>query len=112
MACHCIYVLPFHHFIGCGFSQVNFFIDHEQIRLSVMGWLSKILKVGSGHKITERNYPTNYDEDPNSHLPSTSEVMRTVLAIITFLFLILVSTCVKPYLSMLKLLSCFISSIL
>lgn len=38
-----------------------------------MGWLSKILKVGSGHRITEKNYQTNYEEDPNSHLPSTSE---------------------------------------
>lgn len=38
-----------------------------------MGWLSKILKGGSGHKITETNYQTNYEEDPNSHLPSTSE---------------------------------------
>ena len=69
------YVLPFHHFIGSGFSQVNFFIDHGQIRLSTMGWLSKILKVGSGHRIAEKNYQANYEEDPNSHLPSTSEVM-------------------------------------
>ncbi|XP_008444674.1 LIM domain-containing protein HDR3 isoform X2 [Cucumis melo] len=38
-----------------------------------MGWLSKILKVGSGHRIAEKNYQANYEEDPNSHLPSTSE---------------------------------------
>ncbi|XP_022962340.1 protein DA1-like [Cucurbita moschata] len=38
-----------------------------------MGWLSKILKVGSGDKITGRNYQTELEEDPNSRLPSTSE---------------------------------------
>lgn len=95
MVYDCIYVLPFHHFTGCGFSQVNFFIDHGQIRLNTMGWLSKILKVGSGHRITEKNYQTNYEEDPNSHLPSTSEVMWTLLGIITFLLLFVVSISIR-----------------
>ena len=58
--------------------------DKRQIRVNAMGWLSKILKVGSGDKITGRNYQTELEEDPNSRLPSTSEVMGTLLTIISF----------------------------
>ncbi|KAL5558107.1 hypothetical protein UlMin_034318 [Ulmus minor] len=47
-------------------------IDHEQIMLRIMGWLSKIFK-GSSHKISEGHcHHENYGEEASSYAPSYS----------------------------------------
>ncbi|POO03179.1 Protein DA1-like [Trema orientale] len=53
------------------FCAVKGLIDHEQITLRVMGWLSKIFK-GSSHKISEGHYRDKYGEESTSYAPSHS----------------------------------------
>ncbi|KAK2994807.1 hypothetical protein RJ640_021039 [Escallonia rubra] len=47
------------------------FLDHEQIRFHIMGWLSKIFK-GSSHNVSERRYDPNYGVDTAGNAPSSS----------------------------------------
>ncbi|XP_062101339.1 protein DA1 isoform X2 [Humulus lupulus] len=50
---------------------VKSLIDHEQITLRIMGWLSKIFK-GSSHKLSEGHYHDKYGEESTSYAPSHS----------------------------------------
>ena len=56
---------------------VKSLIDHEQIALRIMGWLSKIFK-GSSHKISERHYNDRYGEETTSYAPSPSGVNKLI----------------------------------
>ncbi|XP_048331508.2 protein DA1 isoform X1 [Ziziphus jujuba] len=49
-------------------------IDHEQMTLCIMGWLSKFFK-GSGHKISEERCREKYGEDATGYSPSCSGEM-------------------------------------
>ncbi|KAL6215926.1 hypothetical protein ACLB2K_015352 [Fragaria x ananassa] len=52
--------------------QVKKLIGYEHITLHIMGWLSKIFKGGSSHKISEEHCHENYGEHPNPDGPSCS----------------------------------------
>lgn len=56
---------------------VKSLIDHEQITLRIMGWLSKFFK-GSSHKISEGHSHDKYEDEPASYAPSHSGVITPI----------------------------------